>query len=1184
MNTPLLYPVPEIVFSLRAARHALLEASAGTGKTFALEHLVVDLLLERGARLDEILVVTFTEKAAIEMRGRIRKTLEAIQRGDGASGGNRGWVVATEAVRRVRTALAAFDTASISTIHSFCRSVLREHAFAGGRPLEQQPVDGEEAYRAAFRRTLRRLAAPGPFLPWLSAWLDSGRTAGDLEDLLAKSHGRRGELRPRLDGGRLRRAVEALDVDPSRDDAAIRAEMKAAGARSSTPGCVAKKVLRLAGLLLPFRGFEPSASLVALLDGDEARETRDYLRGKWALFSPPATSRTGELRTSLDRIWLAAPPLGAAVVSIAAGPVSDEFRRSKEAGGLFDYDDMIGLVDAAIDGPAGDALAAAIRHRWRYVLIDEFQDTDERQWHIFRRVFLDAASTRLLVIGDPKQSIYTFRGADLDSYFEARRTLLKAGAVQHRLSVNFRSTAALLEAYNTILDPTGREPLFSGANEYPEFVTPCPAPPEAVGPGGAPAPPVVLLRVDGSLGAPELRTALGKRIAKEIASLLNPAAPSLLVRRREEAHPVQAGEIFVLTRSNSDAEEMGEHLRRAGIRFAFFKQEGLFQRPEVAQVLALLRAVADPWDRNMRFQAFLTPFFGHTLEELSAAADLPASHPSVAALVRWKALADARRFSRLFRAILSESGVLRRLVAESASERELTNLQHVLDLLAEEAERSRVTLGELTTRLSDWIAKRSEPEGEDGSVQRLESERDAVQVMTVHKAKGLEASVVFLYGGFFSGGKPPEVRTAHEERRRVALVGSSPDPSLESAAAIEASEEDQRVLYVALTRARARLYLPFLPEPLPGQRDWDGPWSGLNRRLRAIVAAGGRGVAGSPVARLLVESPVGDPGLQTPSYSVDLSGWQPAEEALAEPPDLAAQFELLKKGREGFFVTSYTDMKRLAGGYRAPLGRPAAGVVGAAGAAASFTLPGGIAAGTMLHSVLEEVDPSTFEGSRTSSDWSSVPAVAALLSRRLRAGGFDPDPAGPHFLEAARLVHNALTAPVPLPGGSEVVSGLGRLRNLAREIEFLYPVPEETHPLLSNGRTGGSDPLPFAIGRGCVTGYVDLLFTRGTKTFFLDWKSDALPSWDTATLERHVEENYSTQAHLYTIALLRILAVDGEAAFETRFGGFLYVFLRGVDPAEPGKGIFSRRPSWADVLSMEEDLKAGGLFAPREGP
>jgi len=1095
------YEKPEALARIPPQSHAVIEASAGTGKTYALEHLVLELLLVRKTPIEHILAVTFTDKAARELTDRVRSKLEEL-----LAGGWREapasvpdelcWTIDGEARRLLEQALFSFDMANISTIHSFCQRVLTDHAFAHRRLFEQVQIPPLAAFSEAFRAAMREdFPRDAKLRPWLDLWLRQRGKIDSLEELLLECSKAGGRIRPELPAGDLAEAAAAF------------------------------------GAMMPVRGAGGApVKIEAVVAG---------------LFLPVVLARA-HARKSLT--------------------------------GEYDFDDMLSFVAESIEGPRGEELVRVLRRRYRCALIDEFQDTDTVQWKIFRKVFFESGgSNPLFLIGDPKQAIYAFRGADVETYLAARREILDAGGVLVRLTRNYRSTPKLIEASNAILDQSAKDPFFTGAIQYADPVIAARGGFTAVDTAGRQASPVYLLRPasTGKLRAERLRTVLAERIAREIRALLDPKKPALSLSESGRSIPLRAQDIFILTRTKDEGYAVGERLRAARVPHVYFKQDGLFQTPEAEDISHLLQAVAEPQDRSRRFRAWLTPFFGLTLADLENSRDLPGTHPLLQRLLDWKALADAKDYARLFAEIVEESGLVRRELFLRESERELTNYLHVFELLLEEAGRSKATLEDLNRGLSAYIREDLFPEGQDGNVQRLESEKEAVQIMTIHKAKGLEASVVFVFGGFFGqGSSEKKVRTYHEGATRVAYVGSDAPREIKEAIKRESQEEDQRLLYVALTRAKARVYLPYFAG---AKVNITGPYSHLNKALTRVLA--------SPVDPKLrglfeIEDLPYDPKDResTADPAPDLSRWHPPQ-ALVLQTDRSAGFRETRSRHAGFVVESYTGLKRGAG-YQAPedaaedaADEPAA-VFPDAGAPEE--LPGGRASGIFLHKILEEIPFDSLAARTSFSRWVEDKEITALFERAMRRFGRDR-----RYLEhSQRLIHTALTAPVRLPGGQRI-AGLSLASKSLREVEFLYPIPEKDHPRLSSAIALAPGLERFRIDRGFIKGFVDLVFEHEGLTYFLDWKSDSLPRWKPDFLAAHVERNYRLQAKLYGLALVKMLGVHGRSDYEKRFGGFLYCFLRGMRAPGAGvEGIHAERPDWTAIEAWEEELMRPEFLPP----
>jgi exodeoxyribonuclease V beta subunit len=278
-----------------------------------------------------------------------------------------------------------------------------------------------------------------------------------------------------------------------------------------------------------------------------------------------------------------------------------------------------------------------------------------------------------------------------------------------------------------------------------------------------------------------------------------------------------------------------------------------------------------------------------------------------------------------------------------------------------------------------------------------------------------------------------------------------------------------------------------------------------------------------------------------------------------EPDDLAA----IKAQRSGFVVTSYTAVKHAHGGFAAvDSGLRMAGELALGHANGGEVLPGGAETGIFLHDVLATVVLADLVGTPNFTDWFARPAVASLLERMCRRHARPAD----HLPLAARLVHRAYTTPVRL--GDAVIAGLASAKIALREVEFLFPIPEHAHPLLSRRQTGAPS---WKVERGVVKGFVDLLFEHDGRVFVCDWKSDDLLQFDPDTLARHCGENYDVQARIYTIATLRLCGVTTADDYARRFGGVVYCFLRGLrDHQESGLHFF--KPTWEDVLAWENDM------------
>jgi len=1161
----------------------VVEASAGTGKTYQLEQLTLGLLAEGRARIDELLVVTFTERATAELVGRIRATIDRALARPAAG--------ETADDRRRRRLLAdarrGFDQACITTIHAFCQGLLIDEPLATGRLLGQAQVDSQAAFGEVFRDVLRRLLSTDPdHRRYLDAFLAGRRDAFALEALLYRAALTRGSWAAPHDELALARAVAdlaALDLTAF--------DRLWSGMLPHRQSIDAMK-RRLQALGPAFARASQDRDWAALLGAfDEEADERLCTYVEKIVAARGLAPVVATLGRGLSAL-VEGPTLTDATVQRFLPAVRAAVEAHKLARGLYDFDDMIAAAARAVDGPAGAPLIAKLRRRFRFALIDEAQDTDALQWQLFERIFLDSnGANPCVLIGDPKQAIYGFRGADVNTYVRARAAILaRAGeAALVPLDQNHRSAREVLAAVNAILDQNTLAPFFT--NPRIGYDRPVESARGDQGNGAG----VTLFKLEleerpqGKLRIGPIKQALRRAIAAEIERL------------RRDAPGLRLASVFVLTRSNAEAREVGDELRLHGIAHTYYKQEGLWKSVEAEHVRTLLRAIDDPLDRVARLQAWLTPFFGLTLAELERAGDPPHHHPLMARLFAWKRLGDARDYPALFAAVLDVSGVTRRLRLTGAGERTLTLYAQIFDQLLADTAARRLSLTELAASLGRYKSGLFPPTREgatrDTDIQRADVDGDAVQIVTMHKAKGLEAEHVFLYGALtnmplFSH----EVHTFYRDDERVLVAGKPRLPDTIARIKRSRDEENQRLLYVALTRARHHLYMPFFPGTESDDREvfgsevdhgdyrpFDkitGPYRLVNDRLRHLAADRAR------FAELFTVRMVPFPA---PELSVNqglegaLAAWRPALPALPAQP--GADAAALRTTRRGFVITSYSRLKDAAGGYQPPVldeDPLPAPVAEAAPRARADDLPGGAATGLFLHGVLEKAAlgplPPLIE-------WEQRPEVAALLEAECRRWDRDPR----HLPAAARVVHAALRAPLVFAGASPL-AGIAAAARVRREVDFLFPL---------SGVWQGGVRVPEAAPRrheddrlvrdpGFIRGVLDVLFEHEGRAYFADWKSDMLPSFAPDELRAHVQANYELQIRIYTVALFRLLGIEDRADCERRFGGLAYVFLRGVEPdgaPVPARttvdqpGVLVRRPDYDEVRDWERALVTGSAAA-----
>ena len=1209
----LYYKKPAILKNIHSFKgHAVIEASAGTGKTYTLEHLVLELLInppdERKVDIEEILVVTFTEAATRELRERIRALIRRVlAEGTGLPEGDNPdhyWTINTDRAAQLREALFRFDGAAISTIHGFCQRILAEQAFLGGRLFEEKHADGSELFGTVFREEIRiALAEPGPTGEMVRSWLTEDMTVDDLEKLLYTCH-REGSpercpVTPVWNPDRLIKAINRLL--PTKELLEAGGKLLTGQAFKSMQGIISD----LDSALLQMKN-DPGNHHAIEMFTEWARKPRSILKVKDSQLNhlrnlaamPKADQCIKESINCLDQI-----------VSAAAGPesffvycflprVQKSLNTRKNNLGLLDFDDMLlGVLDA-LRGPGSAALLTALRSRWRYALVDEFQDTDPVQWEIFKRIFIEGdGNQHLYVIGDPKQAIYGFRGADIYTYDLAKQEMLeKHGASRLPLTQNFRSTETIIDAVNQILtesDDHGKS-FFDGLNRYDDLVQ-CGNPNQkAVSAEGKPVTPVYVLHLfaeNEKLNSDNIKEGLYSYIAREINSLLE--GPNVLYKSSSgsEPVPIKPSDIFVLTRTIAEGLKVGDILRCYGIPHAYYKQEGLYQTDEAENIYTLLRAISKPYDSGLRMSAWLTPFFDMPLDQLQKWQNTGDNNPHAALLFEWRRLAEKQDWNRLFDQIITESGLSCRLIFRD-DERALTNYLHLIELLLAEIHARPLSADELARDLKARIEGRKKPEGREGEVQRLESDKEAVQILTMHKAKGLEAEVVFIAGGFSKPAGGPAIKTNiyHLNKHRHLHIGP-PAGTIAAAVQRENEEENQRLFYVAITRAKSRLYLPFFGSDEAnndtgrqfGYSQNHSPYLSLQKQLQLLYDHGS--LSNSQLFRLMEISCTPHP-VSSNIKKTEVMNWPPPG-LLEMPHSRSEDAARLKNNNKGVILTSYSRIKQGESWNPPPPGDDIleelrgdeAGRIPATGLQASDLeqLPGGRETGIYLHALLEETPPSEVRGYNFT-EWSNSTQVQKRASELARQYAYRKT----YITGALKLVYNALSSPLYVfsKKGNEQLKmpgGIASAELFNQEMSFIYPIPEKYHPLLCNKNDIHIPPGEdrFRVGRGYLQGLIDLVFKYNDLYYLLDWKSDRLPLFNRQTIADHVESNYKLQAMIYSLAVIRLMNVNREADYENRFGGVLYLFLRGLKEEgqqDSSGAVWFSRPPYSKLIYWEKEL------------
>lgn len=1141
----------------------LIEASAGTGKTFSLAGLILLLVAEEHIPIKEILAVTYTIAATAELKERVRErlqeALEQLRRGtsnDPVIARILDRTDAAQSIRSINLALQSFDEAQVFTIHSFCQRILQDYAFESGIAFDAELVTDptplfQEVARDFWRLKLTNVLPliGGIFLAWEKSpaeWVELlNRTRNHPDAVFIPPAGRS--------------SIEQLSNKIAETMGQIRTEWGANGPAierilRAHPGLsrsqqnfnedrvneLVRKVNEACGdfdcadplFLASLKEFSTEAIAVATLKK-----------------KPTPTHRFFELCSAFVQLIEA---LFLQSTYDFLKYAETEIPERKARTNTVTFDDLILRLRSSLKGKNGERLAKAVGASYRAVLVDEFQDTDPAQYEIFRKIFA-TDEHRLYYIGDPKQAIYGFRGADVFTYLaaahDADRTLT--------LQTNWRSEPNLVAGINEIFDQTDHPFVLPGIG----FHEIQPAAkldfPRLTGLAKAAAAPFVFrpvpsTRDDGkAMNKGEATTAVCTAVASEMKQVRTSGG-------QLGDRAIAFGDMAVLVRTHNQAEQMQEILREQGISSIVQTDRSVFASKEAEQLQHFLEGVLEPGRERLFKAALITSVVGLNGDELiQLESDEAKRQRWLDKFFEWRSLWSTECFIAAFRQINVEQNVRSRLVQLPGGERRLTNFLHLAELLhtAETAQRLQ------PDGLISWLRKqrKSSMVAADEFQLRLESDADAVQIVTIHKAKGLEYPIVFcpFLWTFVDPARWDELQfhdRAKDDTLTFSLRGRSTGTDEQLGwATEEAASEELRMLYVAITRAKNRCTIH-----VPAYQD----------------------LAESPLARLFPEQARAD----LPTALKELAEQAPDSISFSDGPTSTATSENGEEPAVNLAARSFTgriDRTAMIASFsglnsgRIELQEPEPEISDQPEVVADekptsgdtiFDFARGAHAGDFFHAILERVD-------------FNRPDLEGVVDEQLLWHGF-----------AGNKCRDAIVATLSNLLGAELETGLS-LRQIDQasrisELEFTYRLKKvdpaglskvfKRCPDLPKPFLGNLERLRFDPVEGYMRGFIDLLFASGGRYFIVDWKSNwlgnRLADYNEAGMTAAMlDHNYFLQAHLYAMAADLFLGNRiPNYDYERHFGGVFYVFLRGVDPKHPKSGIFAQRPTEKSIEVLRE--------------
>ncbi|MGW8392972.1 exodeoxyribonuclease V subunit beta [Pseudoduganella sp. HUAS MS19] len=1175
-------------FPLHGSR--LIEASAGTGKTWTIAALYVRLVLGHGGghayrrplMPNEILVMTFTRAATRELSNRVRERLveaAAYFRAEEASAPDAYLDALLEelpdpaarrqAAYRLQLAAETMDEAAIFTIDAWCQRMLREHAFDSGNLFDEELLSdeaalyedavhdywrqqvyplGEQALRVLLA-ACRNVAALGRSVRELARRPGAAGLAGrePLGAMIGRVQGEQQDALARLKQGWAERA--------------LRMEGWIAAQRELNPKCFNGTKLRADTLAKWFAALRDWANDPELAEPDmnatpwfrlTPAGMADACAKGFAPDIPADFEAIAPLRRALDAI----EPLRHHVLRHAAATIAARMEELKRQQRLFGFADMLERLRSALEGPNGTALRQRIVTQFPVAMVDEFQDTAPSQYRIFDLLYQVAANDAelgLFLIGDPKQSIYGFRGADIHSYLDARHA---TEGRHYQLGTNYRSTAQVVAAVNQVFlhaeGVAGQGGFARGAFRF-RTEQGNPLPFDAVGARGRAE---RLVGPDGEiqaltagctleqLGADAYREYFAEQCAEHIAGLLNDVATGF----RDDARfrRLQPADIAILVRDRREAAAVRSALQRRLVPSVYLSdQDSVLSSDEAADVLRWLSAVANPLDGQLARTAFATRTANLPLAELARfSADELAWESRVEQLKELHLVWQRQGVLAMLRRFIHDLGLPAQLLARPGGERSLTNLLHLAELLQQA---SRQLEGEQA--LIRWLAEQiaEETDGGDERVLRLESDAELVKVVTVHKSKGLEYPLVYLPFAVTVRKVDKRNRTFFEYtdangERRLDMRLSDEGQEAAEAARIE---EDLRLLYVALTRARHFLWLGVAA--LPARKKDENT---LHDSALGYLLTGGEPL---PSGRLIESWQQ----LRAGCDAIAISLLQPSvpvtrlARAVQRPP-LEAPLAYQAHFERDWTVGSFTSLARRSGSEPLPAPMHAAQETLLEGEAEGAALrmedtawhrfPRGSVPGNFLHDQLEGLARDGFAAIHQEH-------FAERAARQIKRAGWGHREAD--TLEWLRVIATTVLPPLG--------SALDAIGQLLPEMEFWFPSERlDTGQLDRLCRQflldGVARPaLPQRQLHGMLKGFCDLVFEHQGRYWVLDYKSNALGGGDAAYHKAALAHGmaahrYDVQGAIYMLALHRLLRTRLGDGYDpvAQLGGAIFYFLRGV--------------------------------------
>jgi exodeoxyribonuclease V beta subunit len=1161
----------------------LIEASAGTGKTYTLVMMVVRAIVELEIGIDRLLVVTFTVAATEELKVRIRTRLhECLSYLAAAStGGNTGslagcdpslarWLDGLDdphrAKKLIELALIDLDRAAIYTIHGFCRKTLSEYVLESDHFFDVELISDSSEYLLEIVRDYWRKRLYPPrirYVPIITAVFASPQA---LYDSIAGAENRLDILIP--EPWPFADAVTVLESSWDK----LKTWWSSHGATLASRYsdlieqgyCKVAAEREFAGRLeyceTAFTGDHLcEASRLSWLDGDSIIDAINANK----VGGSSKKARVIESWVLPENLLTDYADACEKLILCMRLECADTVRRNLiprlQAAGVLDFDGLITLFVEALASSSGARLTRLVGTRYKMALIDEFQDTDQSQWFIFSRLF-SSPGNRLYLIGDPKQAIYRFRGADIEAYFQAK----KSARSRSTLSANYRSHPALIAAVNRLFNAA-----WIGGETFMPVTAALSGSDGCLCAGDVDCSGIVYCQLaerrekDGTWSKGAADELIVGNISHEIARLIDVNGDMAVDEAQEGARrPVRPGDIAILVRTNDQAERYMAALRKATIPAIVTSKISVFASGECEALRAVAQAVLHPDEPLLLRSALALDWFGLSGDEHYRICSDSVRFGEIqrrfsGGRKRWLAAG----FYAMLTGLISDEQIYEHLCKKPSVERRIANIEHLAQLIQQAETENHLT----PLQTMQWLSNAA---GRQAMAQEtelhLESDREAVQILTLHSAKGLEFPIVFcphLMHASSPAKKGMEPLRVHTDEGATGYDFGSDDFALRREEEInQQGEEDLRLAYVGVTRAQLRCYLF---------------WADIKGRGSTPSSFD------SPLGRLLF--PQGDVSFndqchvlaeQTSTTGTQYRCIDPDEVFTHSPPAIAKSDQVLHRRQPGTrrlvtnrTRTSFTGLVRHTAAHGADEPGSFDETVSSSEPVEHGGLPPGVRFGNVFHEMLQKGNFADMAAGKIDKD---------LLAHVCRRYQLDID-----VTSACQLIINTVSAELTTDPGA---TGF-RLMDLppektVKEMGFTLHL-HSFNPDIFNAcaaEVAVFRPIQHATIEGYLNGFIDLVAEHDGRFFIVDYKTNYLGTAPgdysrNSIMETMRHHNYGLQYLLYTVVIHRYLSTFvPRYRYRTHFGGVLYPFVRGIDPRIPGHSIFADIPPESVITGLDHCL------------